>query len=116
MRFVLLAVIALGVSGCSLDVGGADDAGGGSCEEDEADFTCELVVDTRAECPSWESLCAGRCGGGYDCCYCGADGMYTTLFTDCEPCPDAATEWPDAESPDAESPDAASPLPDAAAP
>ena len=54
---------------------------------------CELVVGGVDECPSASSVCAGVCDATYDCCYCGGDGTWQTLYVDCSPC-DAGTFGP----------------------
>jgi hypothetical protein len=65
-----------------------DSASGESCQGSPSSG-CEQVVDDVDECPALDDVCDGVCGASYDCCYCGDDGQWKTLFIDCPSCPDA---------------------------
>ena len=53
---------------------------------------CEEVVADVDECPRLEDVCDNVCGAAYDCCYCGDDGQWTTLYLDCPQCIDAGMD------------------------
>jgi hypothetical protein len=55
---------------------------------------CEVFVGARSDCPSLEDVCAGLCGVAHECCFCGDDGQWSILYTDCPPCPDASADAP----------------------
>jgi hypothetical protein len=54
-----------------------------------APIGCEEVVGNADDCPTLDEVCEGVCGASYDCCYCGGDGQWQVLYTDCPQCPDA---------------------------
>lgn len=59
-----------------------------SCEG-SAPIGCEEVVDNADDCSTLDEVCEGVCGASYDCCYCGGNGQWQVLYTDCPQCPDA---------------------------
>jgi hypothetical protein len=100
VTLVAMLVASCGGDSSTVDAGGdssSADAAGGNTDGAPPDAAscvgspgggCELVVDTADQCPSMEEVCAGVCGGSYDCCYCDPP-EWQTIITDCEPCTDA---------------------------
>jgi hypothetical protein len=68
-----------------------DSAMGASCPGMPS-IGCEVVVDDVDDCPGLEEICDSVCGAAHECCYCGDDGQWRTLYTDCPQCIDAGMD------------------------
>ena len=98
MRSVMVALVVAWGTGCAGN--GAQPDAAPVCLGDPSGG-CETVVASADECPALDQICAHVCGASYDCCYCGNDGRWTTLYLDCPWCPDAAVDASPDAGPDA---------------